>query len=184
MSESVSIASPEGKLLVLTPGLGAVATTFIAGVEAVRRGRARPYGSLTQLQTIRLGRRSAGRNPLIREFLPLAELDDLVFGAWDIFPDDAYEAAVRAQVLEERDLKPLEDFLRTIRPMPAVFDRQYVRRLDGPNVKKGPYQKRTGPNAARRHLPCYGRNRCAAGCDGLVRLYGSLHAALRLPSLD
>jgi len=141
MSEAVSIASPEGKLLVLTPGLGAVATTFIAGVEAVRQGRARPYGSLTQLQTIRLGRRSAGRNPLIKEFLPLAELDDLVFGAWDIFPDDAYEAAMRAQVLEERDLKPLEDFLRTIRPMPAAFDRQYVRRLDGPNVKKARTKK-------------------------------------------
>ncbi|MCS7081486.1 MAG: inositol-3-phosphate synthase [Bacteroidota bacterium] len=135
------IPPAEGKLLVLLPGLGAVATTFIAGVEAVRQGRARPFGSLTQMQTIRLGRRSENRNPLIRDFLPLARLEDLVFGAWDIFPDDAFEAAVRAQVLEMRDLEPLEPFLRTIRPMPAVFDRRYVKRLDGPNKKQAPNKR-------------------------------------------
>nr|BCX01892.1 MAG: myo-inositol-1-phosphate synthase [Bacteroidota bacterium] len=136
MRTGTQIPPAQGKLLVLLPGLGAVSTTFIAGVEAVRQGRARPFGSLTQMQTIRLGRRSEHRNPLIRDFLPLARLEDLVFGAWDIFPDDAYEAALRAQVLDKNDLEPLEPFLRTIRPMPAAFDRQYVRRLDGPNVKQ------------------------------------------------
>jgi myo-inositol-1-phosphate synthase len=124
-----------GPLLVLTPGLGAVATTFIAGVEAVRRGHAQAIGSLTQLQTIRLGKRSENRNPLIREFLPLASLDDLVMEGWDIFPEDAYEAALRAAVLEERDLGRVADYLRGIRPMKAVFDRGYVRRLDGGHVK-------------------------------------------------
>jgi myo-inositol-1-phosphate synthase len=124
-----------GKLLILTPGMGAVATTFIAGVEAVRRGLARPVGSLTQMQTIRLGRRSEGRQPLIRELLDLAPLDDLAFGGWDIFPDDVFDAAVRADVLDRHTLAPLADVLHTIKPMPAAFDREYVKRLDGPNVK-------------------------------------------------
>ncbi len=136
-----SITPHEGRLLVLTPGLGAVATTFIAGIEAVRRGLAQPFGSLTQMQTIRLGRRSQHRNPLIREFVDLAPLEDLVFGAWDVFSDDAYEAAVRAGVLHDRDLAPLEDFLHTIAPMPAAFNREYVKRLDGPNVKQAATKK-------------------------------------------
>jgi myo-inositol-1-phosphate synthase len=129
------VSKHDGKLLILTPGMGAVATTFIAGIESVRRGLARPVGSLTQMQTIRLGRRSEGRQPLIRELLDLAPLDDLTFGGWDIFPDDVYDAAVRADVLEARTLGPLADFLHTIKPMPAAFDRDYVKRLDGPNVK-------------------------------------------------
>jgi myo-inositol-1-phosphate synthase len=129
-------APADGRLLVLTPGMGAVATTFFAGVEAVRRGGARPIGSVTQLQTIRLGRRSENRNPLIRDFLPLARLEDLAMDAWDVFPDDAYEAARRAAVLEPADLERVADFLRDIRPMAAVFDRAYVRRLDGEHVKR------------------------------------------------
>jgi myo-inositol-1-phosphate synthase len=124
-------------LLVLTPGLGAVATTFIAGVEAVRRGLARPFGSLTQLQTIRLGARSTGSSPQIRDFVSLAPLEDLQFAGWDIFLDDAYEAAVRASVLQREHLAPLADLLRSIRPMPAVFSTDYVKRLSGPNVKRG-----------------------------------------------
>jgi myo-inositol-1-phosphate synthase len=135
MTKNASVAKHDGKLLILTPGMGAVATTFIAGIESVRRGLARPVGSLTQMQTIRLGRRSEGRQPLIRELLDLAPLDDLTFGGWDIFPDDVYDAAVRADVLEARTLGPLADFLHTIKPMPAAFDRDYVKRLDGPNVK-------------------------------------------------
>ena len=135
MTNDASVAKHDGKLLILTPGMGAVATTFIAGVESVRRGLARPVGSLTQMQTIRLGRRSEGRQPLIRDLLELAPLEDLVFGGWDIFPDDVYDAAVRADVLEGRTLGPLADFLHTIKPMPAAFDRDYVKRLDGPNVK-------------------------------------------------
>jgi myo-inositol-1-phosphate synthase len=126
-----------GRLLVLTPGLGAVATTFIAGIEAVRQGSAQPFGSLTQLQTIRLGARSAGSSPLIRDFVSLAPLEDLRFAGWDIFPDDAYEAAVRASVLQREHLEPLADFLRSIRPMPAAFSTDYVKRLSGPNVKRG-----------------------------------------------
>ena len=126
----------DGKLLILLPGMGAVATTFMAGVEAVRKGTAKPIGSLSQMQTIRLGKRSENRNPLIREFLPLSPLDDLVFAGWDIFPDNAFEAAQRAAVLNRYDLEPLEGFLSGIKPMTAAFDQRYVKRLDGPNVKK------------------------------------------------
>ena len=129
------LSPSKGKLLVLTPGMGAVATTFIAGVEAVRRGRAAPIGSLTQLQTIRVGERSRNKNPLIKDLLPLAGLDDIVFAGWDVFADSAYEAARRAEVLQPHDLEPLKDFLHDIKPMKAAFDGSYVRRLDGPNVK-------------------------------------------------
>lgn len=136
MTDRPVIASPEGRLGVLLPGFGAVATTFVAGVEAVRQGLASPIGSLTQMNTIRLGKRTDGRSPLIREFVPLAELDQLVFGAWDPIPDDGYESALAAGVLERRHLDPIEGFLRSVRPMPAAFDTRYVKRLDGPNVKK------------------------------------------------
>jgi myo-inositol-1-phosphate synthase len=133
----VNIRPAAGKLGVLTPGLGAVATTFVAGVESVRRGTARPFGSLTQLATIRLGKRTERRSPLIKDFVPLASLDDLVFGAWDPIPDDAYTAAKKAGVLEAKDLEPVADMLRALRPMPAVFDPRYVTRLNGTNVKQG-----------------------------------------------
>jgi len=131
------ITPPTGKLGVLLPGLGAVATTFIAGVEAVRRGASVPVGSLTQMGTIRLGKRTEGRMPLIREFVPLADLNDLVFGAWDPIPDDALKSAQTCGVLKESDLRAVADFLAEIKPMPAVFSRDYVKKLDGPNVKKG-----------------------------------------------
>jgi len=131
------IALPTGKLGILTPGLGAVATTFMAGVESIRRGLSQPIGSLTQMATIRLGKRTEGRSPLIKDFVPLAGLNDLVFGAWDPIPDDALTAARKAGVLEERHLAPIADFLSTIRPMPAVFDNRYVTRIHGENVKRG-----------------------------------------------
>ncbi|MDX1739671.1 MAG: inositol-3-phosphate synthase [Rhodothermales bacterium] len=131
----------DGKLLVLTPGMGAVATTFIAGVEAIRTGQALPIGSVSQLQTIRLGLRSENRSPLIKDFLDLAPLDDLEFAGWDVFPDNAYEAAERASVLRPQTLDPLKGFLQSIEPMAAAFDRQYVKRLDGPNVKKAANKK-------------------------------------------
>ncbi|MBM3774727.1 MAG: inositol-3-phosphate synthase [Acidobacteria bacterium] len=115
--------------------MGAVTTTFIAGVEAVKRGLAKPIGSLTQLGTVRLGKRTEGRSPRIQDFVPLAGLDDLVFGAWDIFEDDCYQAAVRAGVLDPPLLQQLEKPLSAIRPMKAVFDSEYVRRISGPNVK-------------------------------------------------
>ena len=126
-----------GRLGVLTPGLGAVATTFIAGVESIRRGLSKPIGSLTQMATIRLGKRTDKRSPYIKEFVPLATLDDLVFGGWDPIPDDALTAARKAGVLQEKDLEPIADFLAAIKPMPAVFDQKYVSRLSGTNVKKG-----------------------------------------------
>jgi myo-inositol-1-phosphate synthase len=126
-----------GRLGVLTPGLGAVATTFMAGVESIRRGKSKPIGSLTQMATIRLGKRTENRAPLIRDFVPLVGLNDLVFGAWDPIPDDALTAARKAGVLEERDIEPITDFLASIKPMPAVFDNKYVTRITGTNVKKG-----------------------------------------------
>ncbi|HWP84223.1 MAG TPA: inositol-3-phosphate synthase, partial [Terriglobia bacterium] len=118
--------------------MGAVATTFIAGVEAVRKGLAKPIGSLTQMGTIRLGKRSDRRVPAIKEFVPLAALDDLVFAGWDIRPDNCYEVAVNGGVLEQQLLSKVQPFLESIRPMPAVFDKFYVKRLDGTHVKKGP----------------------------------------------
>ncbi|HEX9241313.1 MAG TPA: inositol-3-phosphate synthase [Anaeromyxobacter sp.] len=136
MRKPVSIAPAQGPLAVFLPGLGAVATTLVAGVEAVRRGLAKPFGSLTQLATIRLGRRTERRSPPIRELVPLAGLDDLRFGAWDVFPDDAYQSAVHAKVLDRALLDQLKEPLSAIRPMPAAFSPDHVRRLDGPNVKK------------------------------------------------
>ena len=137
MQKAPEIKPATGKLGVLLPGLGAVATTFIAGVESVRRGFARPIGSLTQLGTIRLGKRTDNRNPLIKDFVPLAGLDDLVFGGWDIFPDNAYEAAAHAGVLSKEDLAKVKPFLETIKPMKGVFEPQWVKKLSGTHVKTG-----------------------------------------------
>src|SRR3954464_6452711 len=137
MSTPVVIAPAQGKLGILLVGLGAVSTTFIAGVLAVRKGLAKPIGSLTQMGTIRLGKRTDNRTPLVRDFVPLASLDDLVFGGWDIFEDNCYEAAKTAGVLDERLRKKTGPEFEAIKPMKAVFDRQYVKRLDGPNVKTG-----------------------------------------------
>src|SRR5688572_32218856 len=109
----------------------------MAGVESVRRGLSKPIGSLTQMATVRLGKRTDKRSPLIRDFVPLADLDDLVFGAWDPIPDDAYAAAKKAGVLEDRDIEPVADFLRGIKPMPAVFENRYVTHINGTNVKQG-----------------------------------------------
>jgi len=133
----IPIVEPKGKLGVLTVGLGAVATTMIAGVEAVRRKLALPIGSMTQMGTIRLGKRTEKRVPKIKDFVPLASLDDLVFGSWDLFTDNAYEAALKAGVLDSRLLEQLRDFLVTIQPMPAAFEQKWVKRLHPNNVKTG-----------------------------------------------
>ena len=135
--KTAQIAEPEGKLGVLIPGLGAVATTVIAGVEAIRRGLAQPIGSLTQMGTIRLGKRTDRRSPPIRDFVPLAGLDQLVFGGWDVFSDSAYEAARKAGVLDPALLDQVKDFLQELRPMPAVFEQKFVKNLRGRNVKRG-----------------------------------------------
>jgi myo-inositol-1-phosphate synthase len=141
VTEPLDIRPADGRLGVLLAGLGAVSTTFIAGVLAVRKGIAKPIGALTQMGTVRLGKRTEGRSPAIDELVPLAPLDDLVFGGWDIFEDDCYDAARTAGVLERSLLDQVKPELEAIKPWPAVFDRRYVKRLDGPNVK-GPRNKR------------------------------------------
>ena len=137
----VEIAPAKGKLGILLVGLGAVSTTFIAGVLAIRKGLAKPIGSLTQMGTIRLGKRTEGRSPQISDIVPLAALDDVVFGGWDIFEENCYEAANTAGVLEPALLEQIRPELEAIKPWPAVFDQRYVKRLDGPNVKKGKNKK-------------------------------------------
>src|SRR5579871_6850524 len=127
----------KGKLGIMVVGLGAVATTMIAGVEAVRRVLAKPIGSLTQMGTIRLGKRTDNNSPLIRDFVPLADLNDVVFTGWDIFEDNVYESAAHAKVLDKETLDQLKPHLETIKPLPAVFDQYYVKRLHGTHVKKG-----------------------------------------------
>jgi myo-inositol-1-phosphate synthase len=135
--QSSGIQAPKGKLGIMIPGMGAVATTFVAGVEAVRKGYAKPIGSLTQMGTIRLGKRTDARSPKIKEFVPLATLNDLVFTGWDIFEDNMYAAAMNAGVLDRQLLDQVKPFLSSIKPRKAVFDHNYVKKLDGPNVKKG-----------------------------------------------
>jgi len=137
MASNIQIENGKGKLGILTPGMGAVATTFMAGVISIRRGLSKPVGSLTQMGTIRLGKRTDNRNPMVKDFVPLADLNNIVFGGWDIFPDSAYEAAMNAQVLDKDLLNEIKDELREIRPMKAVFDRHYVKKLDGSHVKEG-----------------------------------------------
>jgi len=136
-NRSSELKAPKGKLGVMIPGMGAVATTFVAGVEAIRKGLSKPIGSLTQMGTIRLGKRTDGRSPAIKEFVPLAALNDLVFTGWDIFEDDMYAAASNAGVLDSKLLDQIKPFLSSVKPRKAVFDRNYVKKLDGVNVKKG-----------------------------------------------
>ncbi|OFZ78827.1 MAG: inositol-3-phosphate synthase [Bdellovibrionales bacterium RIFOXYD1_FULL_53_11] len=133
----MNIAPATGKLAILTPGMGAVATTLYAGVEAVKRGLAKPIGSYTQMGRLRLGKRSEKRSKMVKDLVPLASLDQIVFGGWDIFPENAYEAAKHAQVLDKDLVEALREPLSKITPMAAVFDREFVKRIDGPNVKRG-----------------------------------------------
>lgn len=137
VQKNVAIQEPQGKLGVLLVGLGAVSTTFIAGVEAIKKGLVEPIGSLAQMGTIRLGKRTEHRSPHIKAFVPLAEMKDLIFGAWDIFPDTAYQAAVKARVLEPALLEEVRAPLERITPWKAAFDQYYVKRLNGPHVKEG-----------------------------------------------
>src|SRR3954454_19222541 len=137
MKRPPQVQPAEGKLGILLPGLGAVSTTFIAGCLLARRGLGAPIGSLTQLPTIRLGKRTENRTPRIKEFVPLAGLDQLVFGSWDLFTDNAYESAKHAEVLTPAHLEQVKDEMSAIKPMSAVFYPEYVKRLNGTNVKKG-----------------------------------------------
>ena len=137
MLRGKNIAEPKGKLGILLPGMGAVTTTVIAGVELIRRNLHQPIGSLTQMGTIRLGKRTDKESPMIKNFVPLANLSDIVFGGWDIFDDDMYTAAKTSGVLSMTDLEPIKDFLSEIRTMKAVFDSNYIRNIEGSWVKEG-----------------------------------------------
>ncbi|MFH1223988.1 MAG: inositol-3-phosphate synthase, partial [Pseudomonadota bacterium] len=132
-----NLQKPKGKLGVVIPGLGAVATTFIAGVETIRKGYQPPIGSMTQMGHIRLGKRTDNRQPLVKDFIPLADINDMVFGGWDIFTDNAYESAKNCGVLPDTILEPIATYLKSIKPMKAVFSKDYVKKIDGPNVKTG-----------------------------------------------
>jgi len=172
----VEIAPARGRLGILLVGMGAVSTTTIAGTIAIRKGLAPPIGSLTQMGTIRLGKRTEGRSPRIKEFVPLAGFDDLVFGAWDIFEEDCYAAACTAGVLEPSLLCQIRSDLEAIRPMPAVFDKRYVKRLDGPNVKKGKNKR----DLAEQLVADIRAFKQANGCDRLVVAWcGSTEVFLR-----
>jgi len=166
-----------GKLGVLLPGLGAVATTYIAGVMAMRKGLARPIGSVAEMAHIRLGKRSQQRNPLIRELVSLANAQDIVFGGWDIFRDSAYQAARKAGVLLPEHLEPLKDELDAIRPMPAAFDQEFVKKLDGPNVLKG-----TRRQMAEALIDDIKRFRSEHGCNRLVVLWCGSTETYREPA--
>src|SRR5215471_8946927 len=166
--KNIQIQEPKGRLGVLLVGLGAVSTTFIAGVQAILRGLAEPIGSLTQMGTIRLGKRTENRVPLIRDFVPLAGIDQLVFGAWDPIADTAYEAALKCGVLDRLiHIEPIAAELREIEPMPAVFDQDYVRRLDGSNVKSKA-SKRDLAEAVRTDIRDF---KAAHSCDRMVVIW-------------
>ncbi|HYJ91187.1 MAG TPA: inositol-3-phosphate synthase [Pyrinomonadaceae bacterium] len=165
----VGIAPAEGKLGILLVGLGAVSTTFVAGVEAIKRGLAQPVGSLTQMGTIRLGKRTEGRSPRIKDFVPLAALDDVVFGAWDIFSDNAFDAAMKAGVLEKDLLNQVSEQLASLKPMPAVFEQNYVKRLHGDNIKTGNNKM----ELAEQLIEDIARFKSEKGCDRLVMVWAA-----------
>lgn len=167
MKPPAAIAPAQGKLGILLVGLGAVSTTVIAGVHAIRRKLAPPVGSLTEMGTIRLGKRTEGRSPRIREFVDLVPLDDIVFGGWDIFEEDCYAAARTAGVLEPALLDQIRPELQAVRPMAAVFDQHYVKRLDGPNVKKGSSKK----DLAEQVIADIRKFKTDHGCDRLVMVW-------------
>ena len=167
--KGVEIAPAEGKLGVLLVGLGAVSTTFVAGVEAIKRGLAQPVGSLTQMGTIRLGKRTDNNVPRIKDFVPLASLEDIAFGAWDIFPDNAFDAATKAGVLEKDLLNQVSEQLASLKPMPAVFEQNYVKRLHGENVKSG----KTKMELAEQLIDDIARFKSENGCDRLVMVWAA-----------
>jgi len=165
--KKTNIAPASGRLALLLPGMGAVATTLIAGVEAIRRGLAPPIGSVTQMGRIRLGKRTEGRSPLVKELVPLAALEDVRFGGWDVFPDSAYDSAVHAKVLEPDLLEQLREPLSAVKPMPAVFAPEYVKRLHGTHVKKGKSKLELG-EMLRADIRAFMK---AEGCERAVMLW-------------
>jgi myo-inositol-1-phosphate synthase len=178
LKKGVDVKPAQGKLGILMPGMGAVATTFIAGVQAIRRGLGKPIGSLTQLGHIRLGKRTDNNSPAIKDYVSLAKLDDIVFGGWDIFTDNAYQAAVRAGVLESKDLEPLKEELEKIQPMTAVFEQAYVKKLNGPNVKKGTSKM----HLAEQLMDDIKAFKAKHGCDRLVAVWCGSTEVYRKPT--
>ncbi len=169
VEKGVDIAPASGKLGILLVGLGAVSTTFVAGVEAIRKGMSEPIGSLTQMGTIRLGKRTENRCPKIKDFVPLATLDDIVFGAWDIFHDSAYEAARNAGVLEKSQVEDLREQLESLKPMAAVFEQNYVKRITGENVKTG----KNKMELAEQLIADIAKFKEEKGCDRLVMVWAA-----------
>ena len=167
--KGVDIAPASGKLGILLVGLGAVSTTFVAGVEAIKRGLAAPVGSLTQTGTIRLGKRTEGRSPKIKDFVPLADLNDIVFGAWDILTDNAFDAAMNAGVLDKDLLNQVSEQLASLKPMPAVFEQNFVKRLHGENVKSG----KTKMELAEQLIEDIAKFKREKGCDRLVIVWAA-----------
>ena len=178
LKKGVDVKPASGKLGILMPGMGAVATTFIAGVMSIRRGLSKPIGSLTQLGHIRLGKRTDNTSPMISDYVSLAKLDDIVFGGWDIFTDNAYQAAVRAGVLESKHLDPLKEELEAIKPMPAVFEQAYVKKITGPNVKKGTSKM----NLADQLMEDIKAFKATHGCDRLVAVWCGSTEVYRKPT--
>lgn len=168
-NKGLKIAPADGKLGVLLVGLGAVSTTFVAGVEAIKRGLAAPIGSLTQMGTVRLGKRTDNRSPKIKDFVPLADLEDIIFGAWDIFADSAFDAAMNAGVLEKDLLNQVSEQLASLKPMPAVFEQNYVKRLHGENVKTG----RNKMELAEQLIEDIAKFRLDNNCDRLVMVWAA-----------
>ncbi|HEY4182042.1 MAG TPA: inositol-3-phosphate synthase, partial [Kofleriaceae bacterium] len=179
LKKGVTVKPAEGKLGILMPGMGAVATTFIAGVMAIRKGIGHPIGSLTQLGHIRLGKRTEGKSPAIKDYVSLSKLDDIVFGGWDIFNDNAYEAAVRAGVLDvHKHLNPIKAELEAVKPMAAVFDTAYVKRIDGPNKKKGASKM----NLAEQLMEDIKQFKATNNCDRLVAVWCGSTEVYRKPT--
>ncbi|HVK88860.1 MAG TPA: inositol-3-phosphate synthase [Kofleriaceae bacterium] len=179
LKKGVDVKPAAGKLGILLPGMGAVATTFIAGVMAIRKGIGQPIGSLTQLGHIRLGKRTEGNSPAIKDYVSLAKLDDIVFGGWDIFPDNAYQAAMRAGVLDEhKHLAPLKAELEAVQPMPAVFEQAYVKKLNGPNVKKGTSKM----HLAEQVMEDITAFKAKHGCDRLIAVWCGSTEVYRKPT--
>ncbi|MDX2088924.1 MAG: inositol-3-phosphate synthase [Kofleriaceae bacterium] len=179
LKKAVDVKPAKGKLGILMPGMGAVATTFVAGVMAIRKGIGKPIGSLTQLGHIRIGKRTDGQSPAIKDYVSLAQLDDIVFGGWDIFPDNAYQAALRAGVLDEhKHLAPLKAELEAVKPMPAVFEQAYVKKLNGPNVKKGTSKM----HLAEQVMEDIKSFKATHGCDRLVAVWCGSTEVYRKPT--
>ncbi len=178
LKKAVEVRPATGKLGILLPGMGAVATTFIAGVMAVRRGLAKPIGSMTQMGTIRLGKRTDNNTPAIKDYVSLATLADIEFGGWDIFPDNAYEAATRAGVLDQRLLDQLKDELEQVKPMAAVFEQAWVKKLTGPNVKTGSSKM----DLAEQLIRDIEQFKAARGCDRLVAVWCGSTEVYRKPT--